>query len=214
MPEPAEPRLRLGPTQQALLEALIDQRPEFGEWYRAAVAAVNDAGLPDRLALAAHALREVMEKLPGDGVRLDRGADLPTKVRRLRPPWDQARSEDQRNGGTWNGEIRVSLRAFLETMQTFFDCQDELVMTRRETTVRFLRGLEVAPAGLPDDVREENAKQWMRFHRYFDGVAHHGTVEERGFREQVGRWEAFLSSRLILRPTDDFGTIDALVQEE
>ena len=105
MPEPSDPRLKLTPTQQVLFETLADKRGSVGEWYRAAVAVINDDGLPDRLALAAHALREVMEKLPGDGVRLDRSADLPTKVRDLRPPWERARDASQHRGGTWTGEI-------------------------------------------------------------------------------------------------------------
>jgi hypothetical protein len=212
MPESSDPRLQLTPTQQVLFEALVDKRGPLGEWYRAAIALINDDGLPDRLALAAHAMREVMEKLPGDGVRADRGADLPTKVRRLRPPWDLACSAKQR--GEWTGEISDPLRDFLVVMQEFFAGQDQLVITRREYTVQFLRDLEVIPAGLPDDVQIENAKQWMKFHRYFDGVAHHGSADEDAFREQLSRLESFLSARLIPRPTGDFAAIDTLVEEE
>jgi hypothetical protein len=76
-------RLQLTPTQQGLFEALVDRRGTLGEWYRAAVAVINDGGLPDRLALAAHALRELMEKLPGDSIR-DQGAGTPRQS--TRPP--------------------------------------------------------------------------------------------------------------------------------
>lgn len=71
MPETNDTRLQLTPTQQRLYLALAERRPDLGEWYRAAIAVINDADLPDRLSLAAQALREVMEKLPGDGVSLD-----------------------------------------------------------------------------------------------------------------------------------------------
>jgi hypothetical protein len=178
------------------------------------VAVINDDGLPDRLSLAAHALREVMEKLPGDGVRVDRGADLQTKVRGLRPLWDLACGENQRCGGTWNGAIHEPLRELLVVMEAFFDGQEQLVVTRRELAVRFLRTLEVGPQALPDDVQIENAKQWMTFHRYFDGVAHHGSVSENAFREQLSRLESFLSVRLMPRPTGDFTSIDRLVEGE
>ena len=212
MPELSDPRLQLTPTQQGLFETLVDKRGPVGELYRAAVAVINDAGLPDRLSLAAHALREVMEKLPGDGVNVDRGADLPTKVRDLRPPWERACQA--RRGDTWEGEISAGLREFLVVVQEFFDGQQHLVRTRREYAVDFLRRLEVAPVGLPDDVQQQNAKQWVDLHRYFDRVAHHGSVEEKAFREQLSRLEAFLAARLILRPTKDFARIEALVQEE
>jgi len=210
MPDGADPRLQLTPTQQGLFAALVDKRGPVGDWYRAAIAVINDAGLPDRLSLAAHALREVMEKLPG--VSLDRGLDLPTKVRELRPPWEhacQARQDD-----TWNGAIGGELQAFLVVMQEFFEGQDHLVRTRRQYVVEFLRRLDVAPAGLPNDVQEENAKQWVAFHRYFDRVAHHGAAEETTFRDQVSRLETFLSARLIVRPTADFARIEALAEEE
>ncbi|MGA9106083.1 MAG: hypothetical protein WB359_12125, partial [Bryobacteraceae bacterium] len=98
--------------------------------------------------------------------------------------------------------------------EEFFDGQEQLVITRRDYAVQFLRGLDVVPAGLPEDVQRENAKQWMTFHRYFDGVAHHGSVDENGFRKQVSSLEQFLSSRLIPRPTTDFARIDTLVGEE
>ncbi|MGA9107735.1 MAG: hypothetical protein WB359_20520, partial [Bryobacteraceae bacterium] len=157
MPEPSDPRLKLSPTQQGLFEALVDKRGPLGEWYRAAIAVINDDALPDRLALAAHALREVMEKLPGDGIRTDRGADLPTKVRSLRQPWDHACQAHHGRATTWNGAIGDPLREFLVVMEEFFDGQEQLVITRRDYAVQFLRGLDVVPAGLPEDVQRENA---------------------------------------------------------
>ncbi len=74
-------RLKLTPTQQRLYKALIERRADLGEWYRAAIAVINDDGLPDRLSLAAHALREVMEKLPGDGITIQlKDGDLKARV--------------------------------------------------------------------------------------------------------------------------------------
>ena len=210
MPAPSDPRLQLAPTQQVLFEALVDKRAPLGEWYRAAIAVMNDDGLPDRLSLAAHALREIMEKLPGENV--DRGADLPSKVRDLRPPWERACQE--RRGDTWNGDVNDALREFLVVMQAFFEGQAVLVRTRREYAVEFLRRLDVAPTGLPDDVQKENAKLWVEFHRYFDRIAHHGSVKEEVFRKQVSSLEAFLSARIMPRPTIDFARIETLVEEE
>jgi len=207
-----DPRLQLTPTQQGLFEALVDKHGPVGEWYRAAIAVINDPILPDRLSLAAHALREVMEKLPGDGMRVDRGKELPAKVRDLQPPWQRA-CEHYRDAG-WDGPIAEPLRAFLVVMQEFFDGQEQLVRTRRDFAFEFLKSLEVVPAGLPEDVQRENANHWVGFHRYFDGVAHHGTVDEGTFRDQVSRLESFLSARLLPRPTEDFTKIDLLVQEE
>jgi hypothetical protein len=213
MPDASDSRLKLTPTQQRLYEALIQRRADLGEWYRAAIAVINDTGLPDRFSLAAHALREVMEKLPGDGISVDRGADLPTKVRNLHPPWDRAHEENQRCGGAWNGAITEPLREFLTAMQAFFDGQVQLVNSRREYARRFMGSLD-GTSGLPEDVQRENAKHWMNFHRYFDAIAHHKSVDEPEFRERIAGFEAFISTRLKPRPTDDFATIDALLEED
>jgi hypothetical protein len=128
MPDADDARLKLTPAQQRIYAALIRYRADLGEWYRAAIAVINDHELPDRLSLAAHSLREVMEKLPGESQ--DRGADLPSKVRELQPPWIRARQEQERAGGAWNGS--EPLREFLDAMQLFFDGQAQLVNSRRD----------------------------------------------------------------------------------
>jgi hypothetical protein len=144
----ADDRLELTPTQRRLHEALIEQREDLGGWYLAAIAVINDRELPDGLSLAAHALREVMEKLPGDEIQPDRAASLPEKVRNLETPWTKLREENQRLGGAWNGEITDALREFLTAMQAFFDGQEAMVKRRRQAAQQFMGGLQ-GTAGLP-----------------------------------------------------------------
>jgi hypothetical protein len=213
MPDANDARLQLTPTQQRLFQALLERRPDLGEWYRTAIAVLNDTSLPDRLSLAAHALREVMEKIPSDGVSVDRGASLPQKVSGLRPPWDKAMEENQRCGGAWQGAIGDSLREFLAAMQSFFDGQEAFTHSRQAYAEEFLNTLD-AGVGLPQDVQRYNAKQWMGFHGYFIGVAHHGSVKEPEFLARVARFETFIATRLKPRPTEDFATIDALLEED
>jgi hypothetical protein len=129
------------------------------------------------------------------------------------PRPDRAHEENERCGGAWNGEITEPLREFLTAMQSFFDGQAQLVDSRREHARRFMGSLDGTP-GLPEDVQLENAKQWMNFHRYFDAIAHHKSVEEPEFRVSIAGFEVFISTRLKPRPTDDFATIDALLEED
>jgi hypothetical protein len=64
-------------------------------------------------------------------------------------------------------------------------------------------------------VQRQNAQEWMRLRAYFNDVSHHRFVaEEQAFQERVTQLEAFLSSRLVPRPTDDFAAIDALLEED
>lgn len=214
MPETAETRFQLTPTQRGLYEALIDKGGHYGKWYRTAIGVLNDPRLPDRLALAAHGLREVMEKLPGDGVSVDRAAALPDKVRRLGLSWERANESNQHGGGAWTGEISDELREFLADVQHFFAGQEQLIARRKDHARQFLNELDVAPAGLPEDLQVSNARQWMVFHSYFAAVAHHRPVDEAEFRGQVSAFESFLSARLNPRPTEDFAAIDAFLSGE
>lgn len=216
MPDQPDGRLALTPTQQELHQSLSEKRPDVAVSYRAAVVILNDAVLPDRLALAAHALRELMEKLPSDGVAIDTGADLNTKVNALRPRWDEAAAEDGARGAEpWSNEIGGALRAFLIAVAEFFKGRDAIIVGRREQAVEFLNRLDVAPVRLPDDVQRQNAREWMRLRGYFNDISHHRFVpEETAFQERVTQLEAFLSARMVPRPTADFAAIDALLQEE
>jgi hypothetical protein len=216
MPDQPDARLALSPTQQELFKALADKRSDMALCYHGGIATLNDEALPDRLPLAAHAFRELMEKLPGDGTAIDTGAALADEVRALRQPWDNAVAEDAAHGGqTWTNGIEESLRAFLVTVTAFFKGRDAVAAGRRQQTVEFLNRLDVAAVRLPEDVQRRNANQWMQLRGYFNNVAHHRfPAAEAEFLDRVTQLEAFLYARLIPRPTADFAAIDALLLED
>lgn len=151
-------RLALSPTQQELFKVLAERRADMAACYHAGIAAFNDDLLPDRLPMAAHAFRELMEKLPNDGTGIDQGAALADEVRALRPPWDQAVLEDAAHGGeAWRHGIGDALRTFLVAVTGFFRARDAVAGGRRQQTVQFLNRLDVAAIGLPEDVQRKNA---------------------------------------------------------
>jgi hypothetical protein len=119
----------------------------------------------------------------------------------------------RQNNGDWNC-ASPSLQAFLAASQAFFDGQERLITGRRQQAMEFLNGLDLIPAGLPQDVQKKNAEEWMSLKGYFTGVSHHGSTDEDTFRSKVGRLEGFLSARLVPRPTDDFAAIDELLEED
>jgi hypothetical protein len=202
-------------SQQLIYEALVSRRNEVAEYYQAAVVVLNDPSLPDRIALAAHALRELMEKLPEEAGAVQMGPDLNTKVNNLRPSWDVAiRQEHERCGELWGNGIGDALRMFLESMADFFQVRENITTGRRDQATQFLNLLDVAPIPLPEDVQRTNAEKWMRLRKYFNEVAHHRFAPaEQQFQEQVLALEVFLAPRLAPRPTDDFAAIDALLAE-
>lgn len=216
MPDEPDARLALNPTQQGIFMALADKQADIAVSYQAAVAILNDKVLPDRLSLAAHALRELMEKLPNEDSAVDTGADLNTKVIALQEPWADALAEESGRGGDpWTNGIGAVLRAFLVAVGAFFSGRDAIAAGRRQQAVAFLNRLDVAPIPLPQDVQQRNAKQWMGLRQYFNNVAHHRfPPSDAEFSERVTQLEAFLYARLVPQPTADFAAIDALLQEE
>ena len=184
--------------------------------YHAAIVILNDNGLPDRLSLASHALRELVEKLPSDDMAVDMEADLNAKVNALRSTWEEAITEERRRGGEqWGDGVGKALRAFLDAVAELFRGREGIGAGRRDQAVRFLNRLDVPAIPLPADVQRQNAQDWMRLRAYFNDFSHHRFVEEeRVFQERVMQLESFLSARLVPRPTDDFAAIDALLEEK
>jgi hypothetical protein len=214
MPEEADARLQLAATQQVLYDALLEKPGGLAELYRAAIAILNDATLPDRLAVAAHELRELLEKLPGEEV--DLGAGLNDRVKELEPLWKNA-SEEERTSGRdpWTGEVTRMLRRFLVAAQQFFEERTRIASTRADLLVRYLHKEDPAQVKLPKEVQQKNARRLMDLRRFFTGVAHHRfPAAEDVFQERVGQLEGFLSAQLNRRPTEDFAAIDALLREE
>jgi hypothetical protein len=89
---PAEPELVLSGQQQTLLIALNEKDPKAAKMYLGALHVFQQRANPDRLALAAHGLRELMEKLPKyvDIPARGQAKSQPTlyvKVRELADSW-------------------------------------------------------------------------------------------------------------------------------
>ena len=99
--------LTLSGQQQALYAALIEKERRLAFMYYGALVVFGHNDNPDRLALAAHGLRELMEKLP-------RYLDLPTeqqpktieKMWTLHKKWDRTVKKSKcHDNGKWNGQI-------------------------------------------------------------------------------------------------------------
>ena len=79
---------------------------------------------PDRLAQAAHSIRELLEKAPADvDVPAGKGSTtLKSQTNNLSTAWARAVSNSScYDGGSWTGEIDGPLRKFLTKTKRFFD---------------------------------------------------------------------------------------------
>jgi hypothetical protein len=130
--------------QQALYTALIEKEPRLAPMYLGSLAVIRQHDNPDRLAFAAHGLRELMEKLPRYfNVPAQTQPDIQEKLRMLVQTWDHVVSRSKcHDNGKWNGPIDDLLRGFLNKIASFFELRKQHILTRKQSAAKLLRALE------------------------------------------------------------------------
>jgi hypothetical protein len=214
---PVAESFRLDGAKQELYKALASLNPEVGIIYFGALMTLANTGIPDRFALAAHGLRELMEKLPKyvDVPIVNKGPGLKEKVRALAQRRELAILHSvNRDGPSWRGEIDDHLREFLSDSDGFFEQFAAEDVTRRGRAATILRGLDPSAAPLPEKLEELNIVKWQNCNDYFVRVSHHSRVaDENEFDAHISELETLLIDRLAPRTSEDFATIDLIIKE-
>ena len=171
---------------------------------------------PDRLAQAAHSLRELMEKLPEYlDVPVKEAANLGEKVKELARSWKRvAKPLVDTEQSVWSGTIDAPLQTFLVQIEEFFAWQESNRQSRTQKKLKALRQLD--PLGFPyiGPVSSSWVKQWTECHEYFELVSHHRHVPtDDEFASQVSTIEQFLLDRLRPRTFEDHTKLDELISE-
>jgi hypothetical protein len=204
--------------QRALEAALAKKSAELVAYYLGALSAVANEVNPDRLAHAAHGMRELMEKFPRyvDVAMPAHGEKLGAKVSELEGKWTKsnAKSKCRLPTGAWEGEIDGPVRELLEAIDELFAWRKVHMPRRREEIAQTLVRLDPAVRPLPAPLQNRNVSLWDDMREFFLKIAHHGstcTVEE--FSQWVEALELFLIERLQPRTFEDFAAIDAILAQ-
>lgn len=203
--------------QIALCQALGKKDKQLASMYLGALAVLSQSSNPDRLSLAAHGLRELLEKLP-------RFLDMPLeskppstkeKIRPLQQSWVQAQqSSDCLKNPTAFSTIDKPLRNYLDESKSFFSWYEGVHLTIKQQATNVVRSLDPQKKGLPAPIEELHVDEWGKLRDYFVGVSHHTiteTIEE--FIKWVDALESYLIDRLVPRTFDDFAALDAIIGE-
>jgi hypothetical protein len=206
----AQTAAELSAQQRAVLEVLTAKNERLGAMYLGAQFVLRQHDNPDRISLAAHGMREVMEKLY---VYIDvpvpaRPPSMKSKVQALRQEWVRVAGEAEQAA-----EISGQLRRFLVKAREFFDWFDHDHPTRLQRVVAILRRLEPSGQSLPALIEDQRAGEWKARHEFFDRVAHHGDCSEEEFEASADVVERLLLDHLGPRTFDDFATMDAIIEE-
>jgi hypothetical protein len=201
--------------QRALFEALMERNEQLGNMYIGAVTVLADGSNPERLVLAAHGLRELMEKIP-KYLHIKKTQDtLKSRTRNLEIAWEKACKNSQclKNPDS-TVQIDPPLRSFLRKMGEFFSWFKQSHPKRKEEIAKTLQALDSIDRPLPPPIKELRVDEWDGIHDYFEGVAHHQINP--GYNDFI-LWldviERFLLDRLRPRTFADFDKIDSIIKE-
>lgn len=194
-----------------------DVGPRCAAMYLSAVQVLS-TDITESEVLASHALRELLEKLPGIvGVAADRGQfSHRSRVGDLRVDWDRAirNSIATSDGTTWNGAIDSPLQRFLRRTMKFFNDEKQARIPSAEGIRSFVRGTDPMDSVLPTSVEDTRLKIWDDCRNYFQAVSHHNPVRDPSdLLEYVALLESFLLDHLRPSTTSDQATIQSIISE-
>jgi hypothetical protein len=211
------PNIQLSGQQSALYGALSKKDQNLANMYMGTLIVLNHNENPDHLALAAHGIRELMEKLP-EFVNVPiraQSESLKSEVRNLEQIWLFTLEKSQSyNNQIWEGDIDPRLHKLLKKLHLFFEWFTNHYPRRKEEIAETLRRLDISGRTLPTTLEELNIKTWFGIRDFFQSVAHH---RKHTTTDDFGQWlealEIFLLYRLHPRTFSDFDKIDEIIQE-
>ena len=161
--------------QRNVLEALQNKQTEkypLSEWYLGALYALDNPYNPDRIAQAAHSLRELIEKLP----RVVQGSDVQTDTtdfKGMRRSINIRISKDkERYSEGWkNKKIDARLDKTLRKIENYFERNQ--LPTRDEQMQQAVATIDPMVNSLDSAIRERKRKQLHRLWKRLERFAHH-----------------------------------------
>ncbi|MGI0060499.1 MAG: hypothetical protein ACREBJ_12110 [Nitrosotalea sp.] len=198
---------KLSNQEKLFYDSLNKMDSKFGKWYLGSLMVLADANNPDRLALAAHNLRELMEKLPEHMDAKTKSESLRVKVQNLCAVWNKHVKKIK------SGEKKIVL-TFLQRFEEFLVWFEDSVPKRKEGVSKALKQFEPKGLQLPPPLEEMRVIEWNKIWDYFIYTAHH---REKDDLELFLKWkeafEKFLLDRLSPRTFEDQADLQALIEK-
>jgi hypothetical protein len=176
-----------------LLRGLATERDKFHDWYQGAIQTLS-SGPSDKLAQAAHSIRELCDKLP------DRIADIPKfnspvpPVKSLQRDFLDVKTSSYAEG--WkNKTINKRLAKLLLRLEEIFNLFNEPPRTARLKMA--LTASDLQAEFMSKEHRESRDETFERIGSFFQDVTHHKrTVDETEFRKELQLFESLLLNYL------------------
>lgn len=206
----------LRPIQQELVKELANKNALVAEMYQGALAVLAEKHIVNRLALAGHSLREMLEKLADhiDAPIPRKGPTLGNIAENLSGEWNRLLSKSAWPGNPkWNGAIEDKLRKFLGGCETFFATWEKIKPQRRARAAAVIRTSHLGQSAIPGALEEHKANEWLIYSQYFTDIAHHKPTKEEDFLGYLENLEQFLMNTLQPRTFDNRKELQAIIAE-
>jgi len=135
------------PQRKRLLEALNVVDQGLADMYDGATRMIDDPDFPDCLSLGAHAMRELMEKLPKVfDVPAGQNFSLRNRIDGLQKAVEKARNQSScSTSDGWIGEIDPPLAELLQEVETLLADRERDWVSRGEADRGLMKRLEPGP---------------------------------------------------------------------
>ncbi len=161
--------------QRDVLEALQNKQTDkypLSDWYLGALCALDNHYNPDRIAQAAHSLRELLEKLPRVVQESDVQMSMTDFKGMRRSINDRILKDKERYLEGWkNKKIDTQLDKTLRKIENYFERNQQ--PTRDEQMQQAVATIDPMVTSLDSGVRERKRNQLYRLWKKLEGFTHH-----------------------------------------
>lgn len=201
--------------QRGVLDELSRRDRQVADMYRGAIYVLGQTRNPDRFALAAHALRELIEKLSERlGAPVAGGPSLKERVLQLRQKWPGEALGTVYDERTNSLSSSKPVRGFLDKAREFFDWFDQIFPSRRERIGEFFAATDPLRRRLPPPIEKGHIARWLDVRDALVAIAHHGrNVTELEFQQVFDSLDSLLIERLRPKTFEQQDEIDRIIAE-
>jgi hypothetical protein len=209
--------LVLEPIQIQLHAALKAKSVDLARMYVSALHVLSQTNNEDCHHLAAHAIREMMGKLPDViDVPMEDGAKqrLGDFVNNVSQEWTKMCSKSRWPGDPkWEGDVDGDLKKFLVKIENMLEAEVRIKKGRKTVVQSVIRKQNFSSVPLPSDIEDLRTKEWIKYQDYFTQTAHYKPTDEPTFLGYLKHFEYFLLNCLEPRTFEVQDDIKKIIEE-
>ncbi len=184
--------------RRQLLEVLQKLGMDVANIYEGAINVLQASNIPNRINLSAHALRELIDKLPecSNAPKIKQSSSLGNLARNFRNDW-LAFNKKFNNWlliDNWTKKEGLAVRKILQKCQSFISAAQDILPTKEKKLKNKLKMLLEYSNLNPVPLRKEQEliEVLKKCHTCFSEVAHHAPAESDLFIEKLNQLEYVL----------------------